>query len=64
MTVIGEAEKQTHQRVVQLFIDKLRYGYLGDLSEGDNQNIREGELERSSSPTLARSRVAPNQHLP
>jgi hypothetical protein len=32
--------------VVQLFIDKLHYGYLGELSEGDNQNIREGDLEQ------------------
>lgn len=46
MTAIGEAEKKTQRRVVQLFIEKLHYGYLGDLSEGDNQNIRAGELEQ------------------
>jgi type I restriction enzyme, R subunit len=45
MTVIGEAEKETQRRVVRLFVGKLHYDYLGNLSEGDNHNVREGELE-------------------
>ncbi|MGE5789230.1 MAG: type I restriction endonuclease subunit R, partial [Myxococcales bacterium] len=45
MTVIGEAEKEIQRRVVRLFVGKLHYDYLGNLSEGDNHNVREGELE-------------------
>ena len=46
MTNIGEAERKTQRRVVQLFIEKLHYEYLGDLSAVDNRNIREGDLEQ------------------
>ena len=46
MTVIGEAEKKIQRRVVQLFIENLHYDYLVSLSERDNHNVREGELEQ------------------
>jgi type I restriction enzyme, R subunit len=46
MSAIGEAERRTQRRVAQLFVDELGYEHLGDLSEGDNRNIIEGQLER------------------
>lgn len=46
MSDIGEIEKRAQRRVVNLFRDQLGYEYLGDLSEGDNHNIIEGQLER------------------
>ncbi len=46
MTVVGQAEKKTQKRVVQLFVDDLKYEYLGDLSAADNKNIEEGQLEQ------------------
>jgi type I restriction enzyme, R subunit len=69
MTGIGERERATQRRVVRLFCDELGYEYLGDLSEGDNQNIIEGALEhfllayqgydqREDGDTLVRRAVA------
>ncbi|HEX7476642.1 MAG TPA: HsdR family type I site-specific deoxyribonuclease [Polyangiales bacterium] len=46
MTAIGEIERRTQKRVVRLFCDQLGYQYLGNLSDGDNSNILEAELER------------------
>jgi len=45
MTEIGAKERKTQRRVIRLFADELGYEYLGDLSEGDNRNIIEGQLE-------------------
>ncbi|RUO93224.1 type I restriction endonuclease subunit R [Corallococcus sp. AB018] len=45
MSAIGQAEKKTQRRIVNLFCDELGYEYLGDLSEGNNRNIIEGQLE-------------------
>jgi type I restriction enzyme, R subunit len=45
MSGIGEAEKRTQRRVARLFVDELGYEHLGNLSEGDNRNIIEGQLE-------------------
>ncbi|MBN8610109.1 MAG: type I restriction endonuclease subunit R [Deltaproteobacteria bacterium] len=45
MSTIGEAEKRTQRRVARLFVDDLGYEHLGNLSEGDNRNIIEGQLE-------------------
>jgi len=45
MTAIGEAERKTQRRVARLFVDELGYEHLGDLSEADNRNIIEGQLE-------------------
>jgi type I restriction enzyme R subunit len=45
MSTIGEAEKKTQRRVAKLFQDDLGYEHFGDLSEGDNHNILEGQLE-------------------
>jgi type I restriction enzyme R subunit len=69
MTDIGERERATQRRVVRLFCDELGYEYLGDLSEGDNHNIIEGQLEhflyayqgydeREDGPELVRRAVA------
>jgi type I restriction enzyme R subunit len=46
VSAIGEIERKTQRRVVRLFLDELEYEYLGNLSEGDNENIFEAELER------------------
>jgi type I restriction enzyme R subunit len=46
MSVIGESERQTQRRVVRLLVDELGYDYLGDFTEGDHQNIIQGELEQ------------------
>lgn len=45
MSAIGEVERKTQRRVVSLFCDELGYEYLGNLSDGDNRNIIEGQLE-------------------
>jgi len=45
MSAIGEAEKKTQRRVARLFTDELGYEHLGDLTDGDNRNIIEGQLE-------------------
>ncbi len=45
MSRIGEAEKRTQRRVARLFVDELGYEHLGNLSEGDNRNIIEAQLE-------------------
>lgn len=46
MSAPGQVEKKTQRRVVRLFCDELGYEYLGDLTEYENQNIREADLER------------------
>jgi type I restriction enzyme R subunit len=45
MSGIGEKERRTQKRVAKLFVDKLGYEHLGDLSDGDNRNIIEGQLQ-------------------
>src|SRR5690606_17289757 len=45
MSAIGEAERRTQQRVIKLFVDALHYAYLGNFSDGLNENILAGELE-------------------
>jgi type I restriction enzyme, R subunit len=45
MSRIGEAERRTQHRVARLFVDELGYEHFGNLSDGDNRNIIEGQLE-------------------
>ena len=45
MSGIGEKERRTQQRVARLFVDELGYEHLGDLSDGDNHNVIEWQLE-------------------
>lgn len=45
MSTIGQLERKTQRRIVNLFCDELGYAYLGDLSAGDNRNIIERELD-------------------
>jgi type I restriction enzyme R subunit len=45
MSEIGAIERATQRRVVNLFCDELGYEYLGDLRDGDNTNLLEGQLE-------------------
>jgi type I restriction enzyme, R subunit len=45
MNQIGAAERRTQQRVARLFVDELGYEHFGNLSEGDNRNIIEAQLE-------------------
>ena len=43
---IGQAERKTQNRIIKLFIDALKYDYIGDLSENEhNSNIDVGRLE-------------------
>ncbi len=45
MSSIGQPERVTQNRVVQLFRDELGYDYLGDWGEREgNSNIEEGLL--------------------
>ena len=45
MSAIGEAERRTQRRIATLFVDELSYEHLGNLIDGDNRNIVEGQLE-------------------
>src|SRR5689334_22626694 len=41
MNTVGQIEKRTQARVVKLFRDKLRYGYLGNwIDREGNRNIQ------------------------
>ena len=45
-TQIGQLERRTQNRIIKLFIDELKYQFIGDLSEAqDNRNIDEARLE-------------------
>ncbi len=45
MTKVGQSERITQNRIVQLFKDQLHYDYLGNWEERDNNsNIEEAEL--------------------
>lgn len=45
MTNVGQPERATQQRVIDLFRDELGYRYLGDWTDRDgNSNIEEGLL--------------------
>lgn len=58
MTLVGQPERATQNRVIALFRDELGYRYLGDWSERDgNSNIEEELL----SAWLTRSGYAPAQ---
>ncbi|AGK99835.1 type I restriction endonuclease subunit R [Desulfoscipio gibsoniae] len=44
---VGQVERKTQNRVVKLFIDQLKYTYLGNWEERqDNSNIEEGLLTK------------------
>jgi type I restriction enzyme, R subunit len=58
VSTIGQPERATQNRVIALFRDELRYCYLGDWSDrDDNSNIEEGLL----SAWLAKSGYTPAQ---
>ena len=45
MSVVGQPERATQNRVIALFRDELGYRYLGDWTDRpDNSNIEEGLL--------------------
>lgn len=47
MSKVGQIEKATQNRIVQLFQDQLHYDYLGNWEERDNNsNIEESELRK------------------
>jgi type I restriction enzyme R subunit len=47
MSTVGQIEKQTQQRVVMLFKEKLGYDHLGDWTDrGGNRNIEEDLLRK------------------
>ena len=42
MSIVGQIEKETQERVVKLFREQLGYDYLGDWTEREgNRNIEE-----------------------
>jgi type I restriction enzyme, R subunit len=45
MSGIGEAERRTQKRVARLFVDELGYEHFGNLTDGDNRNIIEAQIE-------------------
>lgn len=44
MSKIGDIERLTQNRVIQLFQKELQYSYLGNLCEDENTNLREADL--------------------
>src|SRR2546430_1543151 len=44
MSVVGQREKATQERLVKLFQQSLGYRYLGNWGESDGNNNGEGEL--------------------
>ncbi len=47
MNIVGQIEKKTQARVVNLFREQLRYDYLGDWTEREgNRNIEEALLRK------------------
>jgi metallopeptidase YgjP-like protein/type I restriction and modification enzyme subunit R-like protein len=58
MTLVGQPERATQNRVIALFRGELGYRYLGDWSDRDgNSNIEEGVLSK----WLTRSGYTPEQ---
>ena len=63
MARIGDSERQTQNRVIRFFRERLHYTYLGDLHEGEHGNIMPDRLRayllgRGYSETLAAGAVA------
>ena len=58
MSTVGQPERATQNRVIDLFRDELGYRYLGDWTDSDsNSNIDEGLL----TAWLAKSGYTPAQ---
>jgi type I restriction enzyme R subunit len=49
MTGIGDVERKTQERVIELVRDSLGYEYLGNLTDLDNENLIEAQLRKSLS---------------
>ncbi len=45
MSGVGERERVTQNRIVELIRDKLKYSYIGNLHEQENTNIDEAKLK-------------------
>ncbi|HEX3246224.1 MAG TPA: hypothetical protein VHX16_12530 [Chloroflexota bacterium] len=44
MTIVGQSQRVTQNRVAALFRDELGYRHMGDWSERSNKNIEEAYL--------------------
>ncbi|MFJ6281064.1 type I restriction endonuclease subunit R [Arthrobacter subterraneus] len=44
MSAVGQKERETQRRVVELFRDRLGYAYGGNLKDQDNRNVDEAKL--------------------
>ena len=44
MDNIGKPEDVTQKRVINFFVNKLRYNYIGNLKDRENSNIDEVKL--------------------
>lgn len=47
MSTVGQRERETQRRVVQLFHNELGYAYGGNLKDHDNRNVDEATLRAS-----------------
>src|SRR6056297_147377 len=57
MTDVGQIERNTQNRIVKLFRDRLEYDYLGDWQDRDgNSNVEEAHLR----PFLEKQGYTPN----
>ena len=43
---VGQAEKKTQKRIVNLFKDRIGYYYLGNWEDRENSNIEEEYLKK------------------
>lgn len=44
MSNIGDIERKTQKKVIKLFEEKLKYRYLGDFTDRDNNSNVETEI--------------------
>ncbi|MCC9175456.1 type I restriction endonuclease subunit R [Arthrobacter sp. zg-Y179] len=44
MSIVGQKERETQDRIVKLFRDDLGYAYGGNLNDQDNRNVDEAKL--------------------
>ena len=44
MSTVGQPEIVTQKRVIDFFVNKLRYNYIGNLKDHENHNIDEEKL--------------------
>ena len=46
MSGVGQKERATQNRVIELFKSKLKYTYIGNLHDRENSNIEKAKLNK------------------